>query len=119
MALRTMALPGRSGGTGRRAGLKIRFPKGSVGSIPTFGTSLAGRRRLPVGAPEHFVQAGGEHLELLADTVDAEVGALELDLGLLTDREQERQRSEESRLRDRTAPLSRAFGDATSYAATR
>jgi hypothetical protein len=29
---------GRSGGTGRRAGLKIRFPLGSVGSIPTFGT---------------------------------------------------------------------------------
>src|SRR5581483_12391304 len=29
---------GRSGGTGRRAGLKIRFPSGSVGSIPTFGT---------------------------------------------------------------------------------
>src|SRR6476646_10397151 len=29
----------RSGGTGRRAGLKIRFPPGSVGSIPTFGTS--------------------------------------------------------------------------------
>src|SRR5579871_148433 len=27
----------RSGGTGRRAGLKIRFPSGSVGSIPTFG----------------------------------------------------------------------------------
>ena len=30
---------GRSGGTGRRAGLKIRFPPGSVGSIPTFGIS--------------------------------------------------------------------------------
>ena len=30
----------RSGGTGRRAGLKIRFPPGSVGSIPTFGTSF-------------------------------------------------------------------------------
>jgi hypothetical protein len=28
----------RSGGIGRRAGLKIRFPPGSVGSIPTFGT---------------------------------------------------------------------------------
>jgi hypothetical protein len=27
----------RSGGIGRRAGLKIRFPPGSVGSIPTFG----------------------------------------------------------------------------------
>ena len=33
----TTMLPGRSGGTGRRAGLKIRFPPGSVGSIPTFG----------------------------------------------------------------------------------
>src|ERR671911_1055654 len=30
-------LTSRSGGTGRRAGLKIRFPSGSVGSIPTFG----------------------------------------------------------------------------------
>src|SRR5439155_19024866 len=29
---------GRSGGTGRRAGLKIRWPSGRVGSIPTFGT---------------------------------------------------------------------------------
>ena len=28
----------RSGGTGRRAGLKIQFWKQSVGSIPTFGT---------------------------------------------------------------------------------
>src|SRR5438105_2847690 len=28
----------RSGGIGRRAGLKIRCPKGRVGSIPTFGT---------------------------------------------------------------------------------
>src|SRR5918992_3959747 len=27
----------RSGGTGRRAGLKIRCPSGRVGSIPTFG----------------------------------------------------------------------------------
>jgi hypothetical protein len=29
---------GRSGETGRRAGLKIPFPSGSVGSIPTSGT---------------------------------------------------------------------------------
>jgi hypothetical protein len=34
---------GRSGGTGRRAGLKIRFPSGSVGSIPTFGITRVGR----------------------------------------------------------------------------
>jgi hypothetical protein len=27
-----------SGGTGRRAGFKIRFPQGSVGSNPTLGT---------------------------------------------------------------------------------
>ena len=33
----TIVGTGRSGGTGRRAGLKIRFPSGSVGSIPTFG----------------------------------------------------------------------------------
>ena len=32
----------RSGGTGRRAGLKIRWPSGRVGSSPTFGMS---RRR--------------------------------------------------------------------------
>ena len=29
--------PSRSGGIGRRAGLKIRFPQGSGGSIPPFG----------------------------------------------------------------------------------
>src|SRR3954471_19706434 len=34
----------RSGGTGRRAGLKIRCPKGRVGSIPTFGTRAPARR---------------------------------------------------------------------------
>ena len=28
----------RGGGTGRRAGFKIRFLRGSVGSIPTLGT---------------------------------------------------------------------------------
>ncbi len=42
--------PSRSGGTGRRAGLKIRFPLGSVGSIPTFGTLDAGVR-FPPSAP--------------------------------------------------------------------
>ena len=30
--------PGRSGGTGRRAGLKIRCPSGRAGSTPAFGT---------------------------------------------------------------------------------
>ena len=29
----------RGGGTGRRAGFKIRFLHGSVGSIPTLGTT--------------------------------------------------------------------------------
>ena len=29
----------RGGGTGRRAGFKIRFLHGSVGSIPTLGTN--------------------------------------------------------------------------------
>ena len=29
----------RGGGTGRRAGFKIRFPKGSGGSIPPSGTN--------------------------------------------------------------------------------
>src|SRR3954449_4070713 len=40
--------PGRSGGTGRRAGLKIRFPSGSVGSSPTFGTDGRSADRLGV-----------------------------------------------------------------------
>ncbi len=31
---------GRSGGTGRRGGLKIRCSQGLVGSIPTFGTNM-------------------------------------------------------------------------------
>ena len=30
----------RAGGTGRRAGLKIRWPQGRVGSIPMPGTNL-------------------------------------------------------------------------------
>ena len=34
----TGAFPRRGGGTGRRAGFKIRFLYGSVGSIPTLGT---------------------------------------------------------------------------------
>ena len=42
---------GRSGGTGRRAGLKIRFPPGSVGSIPTFGTRTHQRDREPGRGP--------------------------------------------------------------------
>ena len=33
----------RSGGIGRRAGLKIRSPKGGVGSSPTFGTTVLQR----------------------------------------------------------------------------
>ena len=32
---------GRSGGTGIRDGLKIRWPQGLVGSSPTFGTKLS------------------------------------------------------------------------------
>src|SRR6266571_4429027 len=34
----------RSGGIGRRAGLKIRWPSGRVGSSPTFGITIAGMR---------------------------------------------------------------------------
>jgi hypothetical protein len=30
----------RSGGTGRRAGLKIRWPQGRVGSTPSSGTNF-------------------------------------------------------------------------------
>ena len=36
----------RSGGIGRRAGFKIRFPQGSVGSTPTFGTSSLDQMKL-------------------------------------------------------------------------
>ena len=38
---RTTLVTGRSGGIGRRAGLKIRFPSGSGGSIPPFGIPQA------------------------------------------------------------------------------
>ena len=38
-ARRRPAKGGRSGGTGRRDGLKIRFSKGSVGSSPSSGTN--------------------------------------------------------------------------------
>jgi hypothetical protein len=34
------SLLARSGGTGRRAGLKIRWPQGRVGSTPSSGTIL-------------------------------------------------------------------------------
>src|SRR4051794_18732711 len=40
-----MAAAGRSGGIGRRAGLKIRCPRGRVGSSPTSGTSGTTRDR--------------------------------------------------------------------------
>src|SRR4051794_10272242 len=43
---------GRSGGIGRRAGLKIRFPSGSVGSIPNFGTDQRGRVQLEEAVPD-------------------------------------------------------------------
>src|SRR6478609_8838774 len=62
----TMPPPSRSGGTGRRAGLKIRFPPGSVGSIPTFGISPSesrvGRRREERLPAE--VLRGREHAEV-------------------------------------------------------
>jgi hypothetical protein len=40
--------PCRSGGIGRRAGLKIQWPQGRVGSSPTFGTlhSILGEDKL-------------------------------------------------------------------------
>jgi hypothetical protein len=37
LSCRGISGPCRSGGIGRRAGLKSRFPQGSVGSTPTFG----------------------------------------------------------------------------------
>src|SRR2546423_3863426 len=42
----------RSGGIGRRAGLKIRCPKGRVGSIPTFGIGRGRSRSSPNGVKE-------------------------------------------------------------------
>ena len=45
---------GRSGGIGRRAGLKIRFPSGSVGSIPTFGIALLAAAALRERERDHF-----------------------------------------------------------------
>ena len=44
--------PGRSGGTGRRTGLKIRRLKGRGGSIPPFGITLQGPR--PLVARRHL-----------------------------------------------------------------
>src|SRR5690242_14554235 len=46
---RYSAQPRRSGGTGRRAGLKIRWPSGRVGSIPTFGTAARTIARVKLG----------------------------------------------------------------------
>ena len=37
----------RSGGTGRRVGLKIRYSQGCVGSIPSFGTRHSSDYRQP------------------------------------------------------------------------
>src|SRR4051794_603358 len=47
---RYSGLPSRSGGTGRRAGLKIRCLNGRVGSSPTFGTR---RRKSGSALPSH------------------------------------------------------------------
>src|SRR5690606_11920674 len=58
----------RSGETGRRAGLKIPFPSGSVGSIPTSGTNrslspggLAGAWRRTPKPPGEPGQQQSEH----------------------------------------------------------
>jgi uncharacterized RDD family membrane protein YckC len=53
-------LPRRSGGIGRRAGLKIRSPRGGVGSSPTSGTIFndclepGALRLMPSAAPNPF-----------------------------------------------------------------
>jgi sugar phosphate isomerase/epimerase len=47
-ARRYTELPCRSGGTGRRARLKIEWPNGLVGSIPTSGTTLSNAMTLPL-----------------------------------------------------------------------
>ena len=62
---------GRSGGIGRRAGLKIRLPSGRVGSIPTFGmekgwsSPFAPRRHETIGARDvdgiHDPRRGAAH----------------------------------------------------------
>ena len=48
----------RSGGIGRRAGLKIRFPPGSVGSIPTFGMSMVAFVRRSIRAVRTLARDG-------------------------------------------------------------
>src|SRR5215471_2458968 len=64
------AAAGRSGGTGRRAGLKIRWPSGRVGSIPTFGTRFF--RGLPAATPEHFVHRNPGSEQANTDTTPVE-----------------------------------------------
>jgi ABC-type lipoprotein export system ATPase subunit len=71
----------RSGGTGRRAGLKIRFPSGSVGSIPTFGIAQAYSRTMPIvacgrGLVRTF--GSGRAAVRVLDGVDLELTAGEL-----------------------------------------
>ena len=52
--------PGRSGGIGRRTGLKIRRLKGRGGSIPPFGIALWNRKtRRVAGLPVRAVLFGG------------------------------------------------------------
>ena len=46
----------RGGGTGRRAGFKIRFLHGSVGSIPTLGTTSSIRSRALVNFSSKYLR---------------------------------------------------------------
>src|SRR5207249_2674468 len=47
----------KSGGIGRRAGLRIQFPKGSVGSTPSSCTSLHLLSQFYFMSPFHMVMA--------------------------------------------------------------
>src|SRR5436305_5754930 len=74
-------VPRPSGRTGRRAGLKIRFPSGSVGSIPTFGIEQAYARRMRlVASGRGLVRTFGSGRAALRvlDGVDLDLTAGEL-----------------------------------------
>jgi hypothetical protein len=57
---RYCAPPCPRGGTGRRDGLKIRFPQGSVGSIPTGGTSPGTFRRCRYVRPDRVFRPASD-----------------------------------------------------------
>ena len=69
----------RDGGIGRRDGLKIRFPQGSEGSIPSLGTRGAVVKKPGQGRPAPPLE--GATAQLL-EAVDSFLGWCELERGL-------------------------------------